>query len=126
MSLRLRSSLIALVLLTSLAGAPVAGGSTLGSHTVTKAKVFHAKIVTDPNTVGAYKPGTITVHRGDKIVFSNKSNAIHTVTARDGKSFDSKNITIGHSWTYTAKKVGTFSYYCVYHALMHGKIIVKS
>ncbi len=108
----------------SLTGVTVASGSALVNHAGAGAKTWHVKIVTDPKTVGAYKPPTITVHRGQRIVFKNSSNAIHTVTDRKG-SFDSKNIGIGHSWTYTAKRVRTFSYYCIYHLLMKGKIIVK-
>jgi plastocyanin len=90
-----------------------------------KGKVTQVKIVSDPNTVGSYKPKTITVHLGQRIVFSNASNAIHTVTADNGKAFDSGNIATGKSWTFTAKHVGVFAYHCVYHALMHGKIVVK-
>lgn len=96
-----------------------AGLSTAGG------KVFHVKIVSDSNTVGAYKPKTITVHLGQHIKFSNVSDAIHTVTADKGKAFDSHNIATGKSWTFTAKHVGVFAYHCLYHPLMHGKIIVK-
>ena len=98
-------------------------GST-GTHKA-QGKTAHVKIVTDPNTVGAYKPKSITVHLGQRIVFSNASNAVHTVTADKGKAFDSGNIATGKSWTFTAKHVGVFTYHCVYHPLMHGKIIVK-
>ena len=81
-------------------------------------------IVTDPHTTGQYKPRTVTVHRGDRIVFRNASNAPHTVTA-DKNSFDSGTIATGKSWAYTVKKVGTFTYFCQFHAGMTGKIIVR-
>ncbi|MGI8826400.1 MAG: cupredoxin domain-containing protein [Chloroflexota bacterium] len=100
----------------SLAVLPVSAtvhGST-GTHKA-HGKVAHVKIISDPNTVGAYKPKTITVHLGQRIVFSNASNAIHTVTADKGKAFDSGNIATGKSWTFTAKHVGVFAYHCVYH-----------
>ena len=113
-------------LAVSLSSATVASGSPLVQRSEAKAKTFHITIVNNKKTTGAYKPNTITVHRGDKIVFKNVSNAIHTVTAKDGKSFDSKNINIGKSWTFTAKHVGTFPYTCVHHPLMNGKIIVKA
>ncbi|GAC1521092.1 MAG: hypothetical protein NVS2B16_28500 [Chloroflexota bacterium] len=88
-------------------------------------KIAHVKIVTDPNAVGAYKPKTITVHLGQRIVFSNVSNAYHTVTADKGNVFDSHNIATGKSWSFTAKHVGVFTYHCIYHPLMHGKIVIK-
>jgi plastocyanin len=105
------------------------------SHTTTHhpkhSKTILVKIVSDEKTVGRYVPKVVTVHLGQKIVFKNVSNAIHTVTAMKGGSFDPKlfnsgNIgTGGHTWTYTAKHVGKFKYGCIYHPLMHGEIIVK-
>jgi plastocyanin len=48
------------------------------------------------------------------------------VTANN-RSFDSQNIdTGGQSWTYTAASKGTFPYFCIYHPLMHGTIVVQS
>ena len=88
-------------------------------------KITHAKIVTDTSAVGAYKPKTIVVHLGDRITFRNSSNASHTITADHGRAFDSGNIAIGKTWTFTAKHAGSFPYHCSYHALMHGKIVVK-
>ncbi|GAC1475116.1 MAG: hypothetical protein PVSMB7_30270 [Chloroflexota bacterium] len=88
-------------------------------------KIAHVKIITDSSSVGAYKPKTITVHVGQRIVFSNHSDASHTVTANKARTFDSGNIATGKSWTFTAKHAGVFAYHCVYHPLMHGKIVVK-
>jgi plastocyanin len=119
---RLAMVLAALSLAILPAYATVHGSA--GTHKA-QGKIAHVKIVSDPNTVGAYKPKTITVHLGQRIVFSNVSNAIHTVTADKGKAFDSHNIATGKSWTFTAKHVEVFAYHCVYHPLMHGKIIVK-
>ncbi|GAC1324152.1 MAG: hypothetical protein NVS2B16_05190 [Chloroflexota bacterium] len=99
-------------------------GSALARHADTAHKTAHVTIVTDRKTIGAYKPATITVHRGDRIVFKNVSNAPHTVSA-DNNSFGSPNIAIGKSWTFTSKKTGTFKYFCQYHGAMHGKIVVK-
>ncbi len=88
-------------------------------------KLVHAKIITDASAVGAYSPKTIVVHLGDRITFRNSSNAPHTITVDHGHAFDSGNIAIGKSWTFTVKHIGSFPYHCSYHALMHGKIVVK-
>lgn len=91
-----------------------------------KHATLHVKIVSDANTIGAYSPKKIVVHKGDRIIFRNTSNAPHTVTADKGKAFDSGNINTGATWTYTAKHTGTFTYHCMYHPGMHGTIVVKS
>ncbi|MGI8824355.1 MAG: cupredoxin domain-containing protein [Chloroflexota bacterium] len=106
------------------AGATAVTGVTL-AHQLPARTMAHVKIVSDSNTIGAFKPKTITVHKGAHIVFKNSSDAIHTVTADKHKAFDSKDISMGASWTYTAKHVGTFKYHCKYHVGMHGTIVVR-
>lgn len=86
---------------------------------------LHVTIVTNPQTVGRYTPSSVTAHPGQQIIFTNASNATHTVTARTN-AFDSHDIDIGSSWTFVARKPGTFHYYCVYHPLMLGVIKVHA
>lgn len=84
----------------------------------------HVKIVTDPRTVGRYVPSTVRVHVGQAIIFTNESNADHTVT-ESSDAFDSGNIaTGGATYTYIASATGTFHYVCSYHPFMHGTIVV--
>ncbi len=82
-----------------------------------------ARIVTDPTTVGRYVPATVRLAVGQRLTFTNTSDAAHTVTADNG-AFDSGNIAQGASWTFTATKAGTFTYTCIYHPHMHGTIVV--
>jgi plastocyanin len=84
----------------------------------------HVQIVTDPKTIGKYTPGTITVHVNQPVVFTNVSNADHTVTDQQNL-FNSGNLAINSSWTLIPKKTGTFRYYCIYHQYMLGTVIVK-
>ena len=87
----------------------------------------HVTIITNPKTIGQYTPATITVHPGQKVIFTNASDAVHTVTSRKDNGFDSKDIDTGNtSWTLVAPSAGTYPYYCVYHPLMAGKIVVSS
>jgi plastocyanin len=84
------------------------------------------KIADDPKTIGRYTPASVTLHVGDKVKFTNDSSAIHTVTANN-QAFNSGDInTNSGTWTYTAKSTGTFKYYCIYHPLMKGQIVVQS
>ena len=71
-----------------------------------------------------FNPAQLTVHPGDRIVFTNKDFFPHTVTADDGKSFDSKDIAVNASWSYRAGKQGMYSYHCALHPTMKGAITV--
>jgi len=72
----------------------------------------------------AFSPETLTVKRGDRVVWVNKDPFPHTATATS-KAFDSKGIAPGKSWRYEAVKVGTFDYVCTFHPTMKGRLIVE-
>lgn len=73
-----------------------------------------------------YDPAVVTVSAGDRVTFVNEDQQAHTVTASDGKSFESDPIDYQQSWTYTFSKAGTFEYYCEPHPYMKGTVIVKA
>jgi plastocyanin len=68
-------------------------------------------------------PATLTVKRGDVVVWTNKDPFPHTVTAPG--VFDSKSIAEGKSWRYKADRVGSFEYICTLHSNMKGKLRVE-
>ena len=70
-----------------------------------------------------FEPESLTVNRGDTIVWVNKDPFPHTVTAKG--AFDSHDIAAGKSWKYTARKSGEFPYVCTLHPNMHGMLTVK-
>lgn len=81
------------------------------------------KIVTDPTTIGRYTPTTIKVKAGQTIKWVNVSDVAHTVT---GNGFDSGAISNNNGqFTTSFAKPGTYHYYCTYHPLMHGTIVVS-
>jgi amicyanin len=74
-----------------------------------------------------FKPGTIKIKKGDTVTWTNKDVPSHTVTA-DVKSSDAPNSPeIGQDETYsfTFKKVGTYTYHCSIHPHMRGTVIVE-
>jgi plastocyanin len=71
-----------------------------------------------------FSPATVSVHRGDRIVWVNKDLFPHTVTATN-KAFDSGSIAAGGSWSYVADRTGELSYGCVYHPTMKGSLKIK-
>jgi len=68
-------------------------------------------------------PDTVTVKRGDRVVWVNKDPFPHTVTA--ARAFDSKSIAAGDSWSYVARESGEFAYVCTLHPGMKGTLIVQ-
>lgn len=72
----------------------------------------------------SFNPQSLTVRRGDTIVWTNKDPFPHTVTARNHQ-FDSRILPEDHSWKYTAKERGKFPYFCTLHQTMTGVLIVK-
>jgi plastocyanin len=71
-----------------------------------------------------FTPAAITVKAGTKITWTNADDIPHTVVA-DDQSFKSKVLDTNETFTYTADKPGTYSYFCSVHPKMTGKVIVQ-
>jgi plastocyanin len=72
----------------------------------------------------AFAKGTRTVAVGSTVVWKNLDGTAHTVTAKDGKSFASRNIDAGGTFSHTFSTRGTFDYLCTIHPFMKGTITV--
>jgi plastocyanin len=70
-----------------------------------------------------FHPETLTVNRGDRVVWLNKDPFPHTATAAG--TFDSGSIAADHSWIYVARKSGEFAYICTFHPGMNGTLLVQ-
>ena len=102
----------------------------LGETTVINA----AKIQTDqvsivkdswnPDIVESYNPLAIEIDSGTTVTWSNDDFVAHTVTDVE-KTFDSKFIQSGNTWSYTFDEAGEFDYFCTLHPWMKGAIYVK-
>src|SRR5919107_3063116 len=62
---------------------------------------------------------------GTKLRWINRDSAAHTVTANNGRSFDSGRLGKGQSYTHTFKSVGKKPYHCEIHPFMRGSVLVK-
>ena len=71
-----------------------------------------------------FRPESLTVARGDTIVWVNKDLVPHTATSKAG-GFDSQVIQAEKSWTLTVRKAGDFSYVCTFHPTMTATLLVK-
>jgi plastocyanin len=70
-----------------------------------------------------FSPQTLTVRRGDRVVWQNKDLVPHTATAAG--RFDSRTVDAGKSWTWVAGEPGTLPYVCTLHPTMKATLIVQ-
>lgn len=85
-----------------------------------------ARIAGDPGVTIVdfqFNPGSITIHTGDTITWTNNGSQPHTATAND-HSFDTGVLQKGQSGSHTFSQAGTFTYFCTIHPFMHGTINV--
>ncbi len=96
----------------SAGAAPSAGGSSGTSSAIT---ISNFK----------FSPATLRVKHGAGIKVTNNDSAPHTVTADDGKSFDSGTVNSGASGSFQAPAPGSYAYHCTIHPFMKGKLLVQ-
>jgi plastocyanin len=71
-----------------------------------------------------FKPATLRVRAGDTVIWVNKDMFPHTATAGSG-AFDSGQIGVDASWSFTAHRSGKHAYLCTYHPTMKGTLVVE-
>jgi plastocyanin len=74
----------------------------------------------------AFDAPTVTVPQGATVTWVNDDEDPHTVVAEDGRSFRSKTLDTGDSFSFTFMSAGTFGYFCSVHPHMTGKVVVKA
>lgn len=70
----------------------------------------------------AFNPTKITISKGTTVTWTQKDNALHTVTS---DNFDSRNLSTGQTFSQTFNEAGTFKYICTIHPSMEAEIIVN-
>ena len=77
----------------------------------------------------AFTPSTLTIKRGDSVVWRNKDLVPHTATTTAAATakgrFDSGSIAAGKSWTRVMRAAGQFDYVCTYHPGMKASLVVQ-
>jgi len=69
-------------------------------------------------------PARISIAPGTRVTFNNRDQTAHTATGMT-RPFDTGTIRPGQSRTVTFIKPGTYTYYCQFHAFMHGTVTVR-
>lgn len=116
--------LIAAVVLIAAAAVLLAGrGGDSGSPAVANAAA--AKTVKIDIKGMAFSKKTVTVKVGTKITWTNRDSVRHNAYSSKSGGPRGALLAKGESYTWVAKKVGTYNYICTPHPFMKGKIIVK-
>lgn len=96
---------------------------TLGSNSPSSSPPVNSRTI---DIVGfAFSPATLTINKGDTIVWTNKDTMAHTVTSDSGNELASENLVKGQTYSHTFNTIGSFDYHCNIHTSMKGTIIVK-
>jgi plastocyanin len=90
------------------------------SGTVVKVKIV------EKNEKYMFDPATLTVKKGTQVVWTNMSDAPHTVTSDNGTFNTSSNLSQNQTFMFTFTTAGTFSYHCDIHPYMKATITVTS
>lgn len=72
----------------------------------------------------AFSPETVTVAKGDTVIFVNEDDTIHSVVADDG-SFHSDGLDSGDKARFVLAAPGKVAYHCGLHPFMSGAIVVQ-
>ena len=107
-----------------------ARGKTLSAHHAAPTRAAAAKPAVAPAGPVAvhisnftFGPKMATVKVGQTITWTNDDDIPHTVVATD-KSFRSKVLDTGQSFSFTFTKPGQIAYFCSLHPMMTGKVTV--
>ena len=73
----------------------------------------------------AYKTKTLTIKKGDIVIWTNRDSVRHTVTSDSGNELDSELLSQSGSYSHTFAQTGTYDYHCKPHPYMTGTIIVE-
>lgn len=71
----------------------------------------------------AFGQKTVSIKKGDTIIWTNNDSASHTVTGKNGGPA-SGNLKKDQTYSFTFNTVGTFDYYCAIHPSMTGNVVV--
>ncbi len=72
-----------------------------------------------------FSPSSLTIKKGDTVIWTNKDLMSHTITSDSGSELESARFGRAETYSHTFNTAGTFSYHCSVHSTMKGTIIVE-
>lgn len=83
-------------------------------------------VMSEQNHKYFFSPSTVTITKGSRVVWVNKSDAPHTVTSDTGAFAGSGTLTTNQTFSMIFNTAGTFTYHCAIHPYMQATIIVTA
>lgn len=94
----------------------------LSSCTSTSEKKMPKSYTVEINQM-QFQPASITLQKGDTVVWINHDIVVHDVTEETAKLWTSGPLDPGESWSLVVTK--SADYYCSIHVVMKGKLVVQ-
>jgi plastocyanin len=80
--------------------------------------------ISEANNRYLFGPAKVFVNVGQKVTWTNRSDAPHTVTSNSGTELASSNLNAGATFRHAFSATGTFAYHCSIHTYMKGTVVV--
>lgn len=93
--------------------------------TTGSANVVQVKMV-EQNGQYAFQPATLTITKGTKVIWTNTSDAPHTVTSDTNAFGTASSLSQNQTFSMTFTTAGTFAYHCAIHTYMKATITVTA
>lgn len=101
---------------------PTATSQPTAAQTGTTVKVQ----IVENNGQYSFKPATLTIKKGTQVVWTNMSDAPHTVTSDSNAFNTTSSLSQNQTFKFTFVTAGTFAYHCNIHPYMKATITVTS
>jgi plastocyanin len=102
------------------------GGTYTTPASAAPAQITSQVKIVEVNGKYMFEPATITIKKGSQVLWTNMSDAPHTVTSNTGAFQSPNTITEKQTFRFTFTTAGTFMYHCTVHPYMKATIIVTS
>jgi plastocyanin len=80
--------------------------------------------ISEANNRYFFSPAKGFVNVGQRVTWTNGSDAPHTVTSNSGMELASSTLNAGATFSHTFNTTGTFAYHCSIHTYMKGTVVV--
>jgi plastocyanin len=100
------------------------GMSPVTARSAVAAPPTVVRIIEKSGNIYAFDPSTLTIKKGTQVVWTNASDAPHTVTSDTGIFSTSSDLLPKKNYTFTFNTAGGYTYHCNIHRYMRAEIIV--
>ena len=127
----MKNIVLPIIAVLLLAGCVGQAGYTTPQGTGTPSEQQIVKEATTAKTVTIdiknfeYSQPALTINKGDTVKWVQMDSVAHTVTSDTDAWTESPSLKNGESFEHTFTDAGTFTYHCMHHPYMKGKVIVQ-